>query len=413
MPCALDCELPRIFSGKSLMAVGIEGCGEGAVLRESQARHAHVGDAFCHSGLRTSSSTVGSCELRKRGRTLRVQQQPLQLLADARGRVRRRRHARTSCATASGAGRRARRLRPRHRQGGEPACGNSWAMTSHTPTMHRDVAKKRGYRFVADVVDSSSRQPGDADARESYLKARYFWNERTPINLQRSIEHFRCTIERAPDFAHAWTGLADAYVMIGIFGLQQPREVFVPARTAAQRALALDDALAEAHTVLADIPEVLRLELGRCGAFLSAGHCRWNPSYAVAHQWYTGLLSILGRHDEAWTEIETARRCEPLSVPINAFFWYLALQAGRYEAAVDAAHQALELDTNAALTHDLLGRAYARLGDTQKAIESFESALRLGGSVPLIEGYRGYAYARAPAHVRKPSRYSRTCVSSV
>ena len=103
-----------------------------------------------------------------------------------------------------------------------------------------------------------------------------------------------------------------------------------------------------------------------------------NPDYAVAHQWYAGLLAILGRHDEAWTEIETARRREPLSVAINAFVSYLALLAGRYEAAVAAAHQALELDANAALTHDLLGRAYAKLGETQKAIESFERALRLG-----------------------------------
>jgi Transcriptional regulatory protein, C terminal len=116
-----------------------------------------------------------------------------------------------------------------------------------------ETLPKHGYRFVADVVDSSSRQPSAADARENFLKARYFWNKRTPIDLQRSIEYFRRTIERPPDFALAWTGLADAYVMIGIFGLQQPREVFVPAKTAAQRALALDGALAEAHAVLADI----------------------------------------------------------------------------------------------------------------------------------------------------------------
>jgi tetratricopeptide (TPR) repeat protein len=109
------------------------------------------------------------------------------------------------------------------------------------------------------------------------------------------------------------------------------------------------------------------------------------------------LLAIVGRHDEARAEIEIARRCEPLSIAINAFVSYVALLGGRYEEAIVAAEEALVLDANAALTHDLLGRAYAKAGDTQKAIEAFETALRLGGSVPLIEGYRGYAYARAGA----------------
>ena len=175
--------------------------------------------------------------------------------------------------------------------------------------------------------------------------------------------------------------------------------------------MALDDGLAEAYTVLADIQKCYDWNWGGAERLYRRA-IALDPTYAVAHHWYAGLLSILGRHDEAWTEIETARRCEPLSVPINAFFSYLALQAGRYEAAVDAAQQALELDTNAALTHDLLGRAYARLGETQRAIESFESALRLGGSVPLIEGYRGYAYARAGAR-SQAEQSSRSCVSCV
>jgi len=161
----------------------------------------------------------------------------------------------------------------------------------------------------------------------------------------------------------------------------------------------MDDGLAEGHTVLADIQKLY--DWNWSGAEESYRRAiALDPTYAVAHQWYAGLLSILGRHDEASTEIETARRCEPLSLAINAFISYLALLAGRYETAVAAAQKALELDTNAALAHDLLGRAYAKLGDTNKAIDSFESALRLGGSVPLIEGYRGYAYARAGARTQ-------------
>jgi DNA-binding winged helix-turn-helix (wHTH) protein/Flp pilus assembly protein TadD len=337
-----------------------------------------------------------SCELRKRGRTLRVQQQPFRLLA----------------ALVAASGQLVTREQLRDRIWGRETYVDfdraiNKAVNRLRQLLGDDVAHprfietlpKRGYRFVANVADSSSRQPNDAGARETYLKARYFWNKRTPVDLHRSIEHFRRTIERTPDFALAWTGLADAYVMIGIFGLQPPREVFVPAKAAADRALALDDALAEAHTVLADIQKCY--DWNWDGAEHSYRRAiALDPTYAVAHQWYAGLLAILGRHDEAWTEIETARRCEPLSVAITVFVSYVALLAGRYEAAVAAANQALELDTNAALTHDLLGRAYAKLGETHKAIVSFERALHLGGSVPLIEGYRGYAYARAGARTK-------------
>jgi tetratricopeptide (TPR) repeat protein len=252
---------------------------------------------------------------------------------------------------------------------------------------------------VARVVDSAARQPDDAAARESYLKARYFWNKRTPIDLQRSIEHFRRAIEREPEFALAWTGLADTYVMMGIFGLQPPSAVYPSARAAAERALLLDDSLAEAHAVLADIQKCY--DWNWQGAERSYRRSiELDPTYAVAHHWYAGLLAIVGRHDEARAEIEIARRCEPLSIAINAFVSYVALLGGRYEEAIAAAQEALVLDANAALTHDLLGRAYAKAGDTQNAIEAFETALRLGGSVPLIEGYRGYAYARAGARSR-------------
>ena len=375
------------------MAVWIDGYGDLAVLGSRPRRAYAMPRVFRFSDFELDCR---SCELRKRGRRLRVQQQPLQLLAAlvavsgelvTREQLRDRIWGRETYVDFDRAIYKAvNRLRQ--------VLGDDASHPRFIETLPR-----RGYRFVAGVVDSSTREPGDADARASYLKARYFWSKRTPIDLQRSIEYFRRTIERAPGFALAWTGLADAYVLIGIFGLQPPREVFVPARTAAQRALALDDELAEAHAALADIQKCYDWNWG--GAERSYRRAiALDPGYAVAHQWYAGLLSILGRHDEAWAEIETARRCDPLSVAINAFVSYLALLAGRYEAAVAAARQTLELDPNAPLTHDLLGRAYAKLGDTQNAIESFESALRLGGSVPLLEGYRGYAYARAGARTR-------------
>ena len=88
-----------------------------------------------------------------------------------------------------------------------------------------ETLPKRGYRFVADVARLPSRHEIREDAREAYLKARHFWNKRTPDDVRRSIEYFHRAIERDPDYALSWTGLADAYLTIAIFGLQPPGDV--------------------------------------------------------------------------------------------------------------------------------------------------------------------------------------------
>ena len=122
-----------------------------------------------------------------------------------------------------------------------------------------------------------------------------------------------------------------------------------------------------------------------------------DPDYSVAHHWYAQLLSVLGHHDAAHTEIEAAQRCDPLSPAIAAFVSYTAFEARRYEAAAAAARHTLELDANAPLTHYMLGRACAKLGDTANAIAVLEKGIRFAGSFPAMEGTLGYVYARSGA----------------
>ena len=109
---------------------------------------------------------------------------------------------------------------------------------------------------MAGVAQSVARREIRDEARESYLKARYFWNKRTTDDLRRSIEYFRRAIEKDPEYALAWTGLADTYTMLGIFGLEPPGEVMIPAKAAAERAMALDESLSAAHTVLAEVQKL-------------------------------------------------------------------------------------------------------------------------------------------------------------
>ena len=334
-----------------------------------------------------------SGELCKRGRRLRVQQQPLQIL--------------TMLVAAAGDVVMREELRERI-WGADTHVdfdrGINKAITQLRQLLGDDQARprfietlpKRGYRFVTDVTRLASRRQIKDDAKEAFLKARHFWNKRTPDDLKRSIEYFHRAIERDPDYPLAWTGIADAHTMIGVFGLQPPRDVFPPAKAAAERALSLDDSLAEGHTVLAEIQKLYAWNWDAAERSYRRA-LELDPGYAVAHHWYGQLLSILGRYEEAHTEIEAARRCDPLSPTIAAFFSYAAFEAGRYEAAVGAAQDALELDANAPLTYYMLGRAYAKLGDTANAIVALEKGIRLAGWLPFIEATLGYVHARAGA----------------
>ena len=334
-----------------------------------------------------------SRELRKRGRRLSVQQQPLQIL--------------TMLVAASGDV--VTRDELRERIWGVSTHvdfdrGINKAITRLRQLLGDDQARPRfietlpklGYRFVASVTPITSRRQIKDEAKEAYLKARYFWNKRTPDDLKRSIDYFHRAIERDPDYPLAWTGLADAHTMTGIFGLQPPSDVFPPAKAAAERALALDESLAEGHTVLAEIQKLYEWNWEAAERSYRRA-LELDPGYSVAHHWYAQLLSMLARHDEAHTEMEAARRCDPLSPTIAAFISYAAFEARRYEAAVAAAQDALELDANAPLTHYMLGRAYAKLGDTANSIAALEKGIRLAGWFPAMEATLGYVHARAGA----------------
>ncbi|AMY09487.1 invasion protein regulator [Luteitalea pratensis] len=255
-------------------------------------------------------------------------------------------------------------------------------------------------RCTRDYVTSAPASPSiEGDARQAFVKGRYFWGKRTPDDLQRSVQYFRRAVEADPDYAPTWAGLAHAYLIIGIFGLQQPDDVLPDARAAASRALALDGSLAAAHTALAEIHKLYEWDWAASErSFLKA--IELDPGYPVAHHWYAQLLPIQARHDEARREIETAHRCDPLSPVISAFRSYAACEARRYEVAVAAAHEALELDGYAPLTHYMLGRAYAKLGESGRAVAALETAARLAGWFPAVQAALGFVYARSGEHAR-------------
>jgi DNA-binding winged helix-turn-helix (wHTH) protein/Tfp pilus assembly protein PilF len=333
-----------------------------------------------------------SHELRRRGRTLRIQQQPyevLSMLVSAAGAVVTRHELRE-------------RLWDRDTFVDFDRAINK-AVNRLRQVLNDDIARPRfietvpkcGYRFVPPIASRRSHQCiGSNDISELLLKGRHFWNRRTAKDLRRSLEYFRRAIEQQPECADAWAGVADTYVMLGHFGLQCPDDAFPAAKAAALRALSLDGAAAEAHTTLGEVHKLYEWNWEAAERSYRQA-LEINPDYVVAHHWYAQLLAVQARHEEALAHIEAARRCDPLSVPVNAFVAYVWLEAREYQRAMAAAEDARELDANAPLPYLLLGRAWAKCEDFQKAIRAFRMAARLAGGVPLIEANLGYAYARA------------------
>jgi tetratricopeptide (TPR) repeat protein len=274
--------------------------------------------------------------------------------------------------------------------------------------LNDDVARPRfietlpkcGYRFLVPVTHASSRaRVVNPDVREALVKARHFWDKRTAPDMARSVDYFRRALEKDEGCAAAWAGLAEAQVVMGILGLQPSQHAFPAAKAAAEKALSLDDAAVEAHTALGDVHKLYEWNWDRAErAYRRA--IEVDPQYAGAHHWYAQLLAILGRHDEARARIDEARRCAPVSVPVNAFVAYVWLEAREYGRAINAALEAMELDASAPLPSLFLGRAYAKVGELRRAIAALTNAARLAGKVPLFEANLGYAYARAGQHAR-------------
>ncbi|HEX7961164.1 MAG TPA: winged helix-turn-helix domain-containing protein, partial [Terriglobales bacterium] len=164
----------------------------------------------------------------------------------------------------------------------------------------------------------SQSRPVDPEAYQDYLRGRYFWNNRTTEGLKRAREYFRQAIEKDPTYAPAYSGLADAYAMLGSTGydVMPPKEAMPLAKAAAINALRLDDSLAEAHAALGYVTLVYDWDWPAAEQELRRA-IELNPGYATAHQWTGELMMALNRPDDATKAFKRALNLDPLSIPCN------------------------------------------------------------------------------------------------
>jgi tetratricopeptide (TPR) repeat protein len=209
-----------------------------------------------------------------------------------------------------------------------------------------------------------------------------------------SVGFFERALAIESNSAVAYSGLADANVILGIWGLQPADNAFGAARRAAERALELDPTQAEAHTSLAEV--LTGYEWDWAGAERHYRHAlSLNPAYATAHHWYAQLLASLRRYPEATWHIEQARRADPVSPAINAYLPQVYLAARDYDRARLEAQHAVDLEPHAPLAHWQLGRAYLFSNDEGRAVAALEHAASLAGSASMWEAELGFARARA------------------
>ncbi|MDQ3750889.1 MAG: protein kinase, partial [Acidobacteriota bacterium] len=232
----------------------------------------------------------------------------------------------------------------------------------------------------------------NAEAYQLYLKGRYHWNKRTREGLKNCIAFFQKAIEKDPNYALAYTGLADAFGILSFYAALPPTDAMPKARAAAMRALEIDKDLAEAHSSLAFVKALYDWDWAGAEKHYRRA-IKLNPAYATAHHWY-GLvyLTPLARFDEAAKEIKRAQETDPLSLPVNAAMGIHLYFRGEYDASIEQSRKALSLEPNFWVAHYVLGWAYERKGDCAQAIESFEKAKSINDA-PLLTAAIGHCYA--------------------
>jgi TolB-like protein/class 3 adenylate cyclase/Tfp pilus assembly protein PilF len=262
-----------------------------------------------------------------------------------------------------------------------------------------DIAQKVAEALREQVLGGGTRveeakSTSSPEAYINYLRGRQLWNKRTAEDLAKAIEFFEAALRIDGTYAKAYSGLADSYASLALFEFMSPNDAFPKAREAAQKALALDEHLAEAHTSSGLVKfqydwdwKGAEQELRRAIGI--------NPSYAPAHHIFADYLKAMGRFDEALAEIGKAYELDPLSLAINTGVGHVLYLSRQYDRAIEQYKKAVELDPTFMATHVWFGRPYLEKGMFAEAISELEIAVKLSGESTLALAMLGHGLASA------------------
>jgi serine/threonine-protein kinase len=263
----------------------------------------------------------------------------------------------------------------------------------------RDVAAKLQVRPAAGQAQGlGARETRNPEAYELVLKGHTHRAKGGAEDRQKAGEYFARAIAADPAYPLAYADLSDIYRSLVNSGLADSKEYLPKARAAAQKAIELDDGLADGHYALANLMTYAWEWAGAEREYKRA--IELNPNLALAHRWYATYMSLMGRHEQAISEITRARELDPLSPGLNATVGYVLWSARRYDEAIEALNKTIEMDRSYPYAHLFLGHVYTSQGKYTEAVAAYTRAIALGLDTPATQVFLGAASAHAGDRAR-------------
>jgi serine/threonine protein kinase/Tfp pilus assembly protein PilF len=256
----------------------------------------------------------------------------------------------------------------------------------------REVTEKLRLRLSGEEQQRLvKRDTTNAEAYQFYLRGRYFWNKRTAEGLRKAIEQFQQAVDRDPNYALGYVGLADSYLLLEPYSGIPTSASLPKARAAADRALQIDDSLPEAHTSSAYVSQQMWHSAEAEEEYKRA--ISLNPNYPTAHHWFGWYFQTKRQFDDALREIKRAQELDPLSPVISAQLADVYLLTNDPSSAVERCKRVIELDPSFPGAHVCLGFAYLKQQYYEEATAEFQKGVDLSGRTANVLSNLGYCYA--------------------
>lgn len=257
----------------------------------------------------------------------------------------------------------------------------------------RSIIEHLHVQLTGEEQNTLARPDGtDREAYDLYLRGRHAWGARSPAGLQRAVEYFERAIEKDPNFARAYVGLADALIVLPLYTDVRPIDVQSRAKAAALKSVSLDPSSSEAQASLGYILMSAERDWAGASRALQAA-LRLNPNYPTATHWYGDYLAAQGRVDESVAYYERAARLDPLSATVGFSLGWLYMAQRRFDAAVIQLEKASELDPSLIDARLHLARTRLFQGQKAAAIVDLENIVGLSGRRAMHLAFLGHAYA--------------------